>query len=90
MGQIKKGRISLRTEPKQGVLHAPFGKLSFGEEKLQTNLRALMLAVVAAKPENAPKGKYLLKAHLSSTMGPGVPVDVATLDPSSPRFFRDG
>ena len=40
-------------------------------------------------PEKAPKGKYFLKASISSTMGPGVPVDVAALDPASPRFFRE-
>ena len=48
-----------------------------------------MLALVAAKPEKAPKGKYFLSASLSSTMGPGVPVDVDSLDPASPRFFRE-
>ena len=86
---VKKGRVKLKTEPKRGVLHAPFGRLSFGEEALANNLRSLMLALVAAKPEKAPKGKFFLKASISSTMGPGVPVDVATLDPASPRFFRD-
>eukprot|EP00629_Pelagomonadales_sp_RCC1024_P003417 CAMPEP_0119277230 /NCGR_PEP_ID=MMETSP1329-20130426/16779_1 /TAXON_ID=114041 /ORGANISM="Genus nov. species nov., Strain RCC1024" /LENGTH=264 /DNA_ID=CAMNT_0007277693 /DNA_START=82 /DNA_END=873 /DNA_ORIENTATION=- len=84
-----RGPVALRTEPKRGVLHVPFGKLSFGEEKLQANLRSLMHALVAAKPEKAPKGKYFLKASFSSTMGPGVPVDVVTLDPASPRFLRD-
>ena len=59
------------------------------EEKLEGNLRSLMLALVASKPEKAPKGKYFLAASLSSTMGPGVPVDVDSLDPASPRFFRD-
>jgi large subunit ribosomal protein L1 len=86
---IKKGRVKLKTEPKRGVLHAPFGRLSFGEEKLEGNLRSLMLALVESKPEKAPKGKYFLKASISSTMGPGVPVDVAALDPASPRFFRE-
>ena len=87
--ELKKGRVKLRTEPKRGVPHAPFGRLSFGEDKLLANLRSVMLALVAAKPEKAPKGKYFLAASLSSTMGPGVPVDVDSLDPASPRFFRD-
>jgi large subunit ribosomal protein L1 len=86
---LKKGRVKLRTEPKAGLVHAPFGKASFGEEKLLENLRSVMLALVAAKPEKAPKGKYFLSASLSSTMGPGVAVDVDSLDPASPRFFRD-
>ena len=86
---LKRGRVKLATEPKRGVLHAPFGRLSFGEDALVANLRALALALVAAKPENAPKGQFVLSATLSSTMGPGVPVDVATLDPANPRFFRD-
>ena len=68
------------------MLHAPFGRLSF-EDKLLANLSSVMLALVAAKPEKAPKGKYFLAASLSSTMGPGVPVDVDA-DPASPRFFR--
>ena len=89
VAELKKGRVKLRTEPKRGVLHAPFGRLSFGEEKLLANLRSVMLALVAAKPEKAPKGKYFLSASLSSTMGPGVPVDVDSLDPASPRFFRE-
>ena len=86
---LKRGRVKLKTEPKHGVLHAPFGRLSFGEEKLNANLRSLMLALVACKPEKAPKGKYFLKATLSSTMGPGIPIDVNTIDPASPHFFRD-
>ena len=89
VSELKKGRVKLRTEPKRGVLHAPFGRLSFGEDKLLANLRTVMLALVAAKPEKAPKGKYFLAASLSSTMGPGVPVDVDSLDPASPRFFRE-
>ena len=89
VSELKKGRVKLRTEPKRGVLHAPFGRLSFGEDKLLANLRSVMLALVAAKPEKAPKGKYFLAASLSSTMGPGVPVDVDSLDPASPRFFRE-
>lgn len=87
--QLKKGRVKLKTEPKAGVLHAPFGRLSFGEDALLANLRALSLALVATKPEGTPKGAYVLSATLSSTMGPGVPVDVATIDPASPHFFRE-
>lgn len=88
---LKSGPVSLRTEPKQGVLHAPFGRVSFGADKLIDNLRALMIAVQAAKPEKAPKGtKFVKQAYISSTMGsPSVQVDVTTLDPASPRFLRD-
>ena len=50
-----------------------------------TNLQAL----TAAKPEKAPKGRFILSASISSSMGTGHAIDVATLDPSSPRFFRE-
>ena len=62
---LKRGRVKLATEPKRGVLHAPFGRLSFGEDALVANLRALALALVAAKPENAPKGAYVVSATLT-------------------------
>lgn len=73
----KGGQIEYRVE-KAGIIHAGIGKASFKAEDLRSNFDALVDAVVKAKPSGA-KGKYLQKAALSSTMGPGVKLDVAAL-----------
>lgn len=71
----KGGQIEYRVE-KAGIIHAGLGKASFPAEDLRANFDALVDAVVKAKPSGA-KGKYLRKVALSSSMGPGVKVDVA-------------
>ncbi len=73
----KGGQIEFRVE-KAGIIHAGLGKLSFGDDKLRQNFDAFVDAIVKAKPTGA-KGKYVRKIALSSTMGPGVKVDVADL-----------
>jgi len=73
----KSGQVEFRAE-KAGIIHAGIGKASFDEDKLAQNIRALVDAIQKAKPTGA-KGVYLQKAALSSTMGPGVTVDVSTL-----------
>lgn len=73
----KGGQIEYRVE-KAGIIHAGIGKASFAAEDLRTNFDALVDAVVKSKPSGA-KGKYLRKAAISSTMGPGVKIDVAEL-----------
>lgn len=73
----KGGQIEYRVE-KAGIIHAGIGKASFKAEDLRQNFDALVDAVVKAKPSGA-KGKYLKKAAISSTMGPGVKLDVAEL-----------
>lgn len=73
----KSGQVEFRAE-KAGVIHAGIGKASFAEDKLIENAKALIDAVQKAKPTGA-KGTYLQKVALSSTMGPGVHVDVATV-----------
>jgi len=73
----KSGQVEYRAE-KAGIIHAGVGKASFDEAKLAENIRALVDAVQKAKPTGA-KGTYLQRAALSSTMGPGVRLDVATL-----------
>jgi large subunit ribosomal protein L1 len=73
----KAGQVEFRAE-KAGIIHAGIGKASFDEDKLLENIRALVDAVQKAKPTGA-KGTYLQKLSLSSTMGPGVRVDVSTL-----------
>lgn len=70
----KGGEVQFKAE-KAGVVHAGVGKASFGEDKLVENVRAFMDAVLKAKPAGA-KGAYVKKVALSSTMGPGVSIDV--------------
>ena len=70
----KGGEVQFKAE-KAGVVHAGVGKASFGEDKLVENVRAFMDAVLKAKPAGA-KGAYVKKIALSSTMGPGVSIDV--------------
>lgn len=74
---IKAGKVEFRVD-KTGIIHAPVGKVSFGVEQLKANADALVSAVLKAKPA-AAKGKYVKSATLSSTMGPGVPVDTGGL-----------
>jgi large subunit ribosomal protein L1 len=75
--EAKSGKIEYRVE-KAGIIHAPVGKVSFDVDKLQENVVALVDALVKAKPSTA-KGTYLRKMSLSSTMGPGIPVDLPTV-----------
>ncbi len=72
----KGGQVQFRVE-KAGVIHAGIGKASFDAGKLEENIRAFVDAVTKAKPAGA-KGTYLKKVALSSTMGPGVSVDLAS------------
>ena len=73
----KGGQVEYRAE-KAGIIHAGIGKASFDEEKLVENARALADAVIKAKPTGA-KGTYLKSAAVSSTMGPGLKLDVSSL-----------
>ncbi|MDI9501968.1 MAG: 50S ribosomal protein L1 [Tissierellia bacterium] len=68
--EIKAGKVEYRVD-KAANVHVPFGKASFGKEKLHENLRTLMSEIVKAKPA-ASKGRYLRSVTISSTMGPGV------------------
>lgn len=70
-------RVEYRVE-KNGIIHAPIGKVNYPAEHLLANLTALVSALVKAKP-SAAKGKYLKRISLSSTMGPGVQMDIAEL-----------
>ncbi len=75
--EIKAGRVEFRVD-KNGIIHAPFGKASFDHEHLTENARSLIDAVVRARPP-ASKGRYLQAVAISSTMGPGVKLDVGQL-----------
>lgn len=73
--ELKAGRVDFKVD-KAGVLHAPLGKVSFGPEKIQDNLKALLDAVNRLKP-SAAKGQYMVSMAVSTTMGPGFKVDMA-------------
>jgi large subunit ribosomal protein L1 len=73
----KGGQVEFRVE-KAGIIHSGIGKASFPAEDLRANFDAFVDAIVKAKPAGA-KGKYLQKVAVSSTMGPGVKVDVAEI-----------
>jgi len=73
--ELKAGKIEFRVD-KSGIVHAPIGKKSFAADALEQNLQAFMEAIVRAKPA-AAKGHYVRSVTVSSTMGPGVPVDPA-------------
>ena len=75
VAEVKAGKVDYRVD-KAGVVHAPIGKLSFGEQKLLENAHALLAAIVRAKPASA-KGNYVRNVAVSSTMGPGVKIDAA-------------
>jgi large subunit ribosomal protein L1 len=76
VANAKGGEVQFKVE-KAGILHCGVGKVSFDDGKLVENVRAFVAAVSRAKPSGA-KGTYLKKISLSSTMGPGVSVDVAS------------
>ena len=80
MQEIKAGKVEFRVD-KTGIIHAPVGKTSFSSESLVANTQALVESIVKAKPA-AAKGKYLKSITLSSTMGPGVPIDTVAVDAS--------
>src|SRR5450755_4005558 len=76
--EIKAGKVEFRLD-KTGIIHSPVGKISFSAQQLAGNAQALLAAVIKAKPA-AAKGKYIKKITLTSTMGPGVPIDQVEAD----------
>lgn len=78
----RKGRVEFRLD-RTAIIHVPLGKVSFDSEKLMDNLTAVVEAVVKAKPSGA-KGQYVKSASLTTTMGPGITLDLKpTLELSS-------
>jgi large subunit ribosomal protein L1 len=72
--ELKSGRIEYKVE-KQPLIHTIFGKASFSSEQLKANLRALLDALIKAKPASS-KGQYIQNAVINATMGPGIPLDL--------------
>ena len=73
--ETKAGKVEFRVD-KAGIVHCPVGKINFEASKLAENAHAVIVAVVKAKP-SAAKGKYVKRITLTSTMGPGIMVDLA-------------
>jgi large subunit ribosomal protein L1 len=76
--ELRAGKVEFRVD-KAGIVHCPVGKLSFREAQLIDNSKALIGAVLRAKPPTS-KGRYVRSAYLSSTMGPSVRIDVTPLE----------
>ncbi len=74
----KSGQVEYRVE-KQGIIHSGIGKLSFSDDALKANFKALTEAVVKSKPAGA-KGKYVRKVTVTSSMGPGLKVDLSEVE----------
>lgn len=81
------GTVQFRVD-REGIVHAGIGKKSFRSSKLLENVRAFMMSLSDAKPEGL-KGKYILKAVISSSMGPGVVLDTPSIDPSNGKFMLE-
>ena len=77
ISDIRKGRVEYKVE-KAGILHVRVGKMSFAADKLCENAMAIVDSVLKAKPASS-KGRYLKSVTVSSTMGPGIPLDTAPL-----------
>ncbi len=76
--ETKAGKVEFRTD-KTALVHVPVGKISFPAEKLVENAATVITSVIKAKPTVA-KGKYIKGCYLSSTMGPGVPIDTSPVE----------
>ena len=73
VNEVKAGKIEYRLD-KTNIIHCPIGKVSFGPEKIEENLKALMEAIIKAKPA-AAKGQYIKNCSVATTMGPGIKVN---------------
>lgn len=76
--EVKAGKVEFRVD-KTGIIHCPVGKVSFDAQKLADNANALISSVIKAKPATA-KGRYVRSIVVSSTMGPGLAIDLASLE----------
>jgi large subunit ribosomal protein L1 len=77
INEVRKGRVEFRLD-RTAIIHVPIGKKSFDEQKLVENLMSVIEAIVRAKPSGA-KGQYIKTATLTTTMGPGLRLDVKSI-----------
>jgi len=75
--EVKAGKVEFRVD-KTGIIHCPVGKVSFDAQKLTDNAQALISSIIKAKPATA-KGQYVKSVVISSTMGPGIRIDLTSL-----------
>ncbi len=78
VSEVKAGKVEFRVD-KTGVIHAPFGKVSFDHQKLVENVRTLAESILKARP-TALKGKYVRSVTFATTMSPGIDVDLASVE----------
>ena len=78
INELKAGRVELRVE-KNGIIHSSFGKISFDKKDLVENVKMIYGSLMKARPASA-KGQFIKKVTLSSSMGPGVKVDLSSID----------
>jgi len=76
--EVKAGKVEFRVD-KTGIIHSAVGKVSFDAAKLEENAQALIQTVIKAKPATA-KGRYVKSIVVSSTMGPGIPIDLGSVE----------
>ena len=76
--EVKAGKVEFRVD-KTGIVHCPLGKVSFDAQKLVENAHALISSIIKAKPPTA-KGRYVKSIAVSSTMGPGIHIDPASVE----------
>src|SRR5271157_2485369 len=76
--EVKAGKVEFRVD-KTGIIHCPVGKVSFDAQKLTDNAQALISSIIKAKPATA-KGQYVKSVVISSTRGPGIRIDLASLE----------
>ena len=77
--ELKAGKVSFRAEKDSGIVHVAIGKLSFDEDKLLQNFSAVMESINKVRPASA-KGTYIRSVYVSTTMGPGLKIDLGSLD----------
>jgi large subunit ribosomal protein L1 len=76
ISELKQGMVEFRAD-RQGVVHTVFGRASFDAPALRENLEEIIRRIAEARPEEGVKGRYMLKVAISSTMGPGIVLDLA-------------
>jgi large subunit ribosomal protein L1 len=78
VAEIKAGKVEYRADKEGGIIHAPIGKVSFDNDKLEENFATVFDTILKAKPA-AAKGTYMKSVHVTTTMGPAVKVDPSSV-----------